>query len=201
MRTTYTTAAAGGPAPGYPAASGYPYRPPPAGYAGGYYPANGPAYYPQQPQQVVYVQEQRSTGIGAGGAAALGAGAGFLGGVLLADAMRPDYYAYGGTTIIGGCAALWDRSSQQLLSAAMDSSCHVPQQVDLDAATCPLPCRRHAAPRPALHPRFPSFPLQITPRLSSRLGPPTETQSSLTTAAGEATLSWSTTAAAGAAAT
>lgn len=100
VRTTYTTAAAGGPAPGYPAASGYPYRPPPAGYAGGYYPANGPAYYPQQPQQVVYVQEQRSTGIGAGGAAALGAGAGFLGGVLLADAMRPDYYAYGGTTII-----------------------------------------------------------------------------------------------------
>lgn len=106
MRTTYTAAAPGCPAPGYPASSGYPYRPPPAGYAGGYFPASGPAYYPQQPQQVVYVQEQRSNGIGTGGAAALGAGAGFLGGVLLADAMRPDYYAYGGgTTIIGGRAA------------------------------------------------------------------------------------------------
>ncbi|KAL4439940.1 hypothetical protein ABPG75_002941 [Micractinium tetrahymenae] len=102
VRTTYTSVAAGDPAPGYPAAGSYPHCPPAAGYpaASGYYPASGPSYYPQQPQQVVYVQEQRSSGIGAGGAAALGAGAGFLGGVLLADAMRPDHYAYGGTTII-----------------------------------------------------------------------------------------------------
>lgn len=103
MRTTYTTAAAGGLAQGCPASYSYPCCPPQTGYrAGGYYPASGPYYYPQQAQQVVYVQEERSSGVGPGGAAALGAGAGFLGGVLLADAMRPDHYAYGGTTIIGG---------------------------------------------------------------------------------------------------
>jgi hypothetical protein len=45
------------------------------------------------------VHEDR--GMGAGGAAALGAAAGFAGGVLLAEAMTPHYGGFGGPTIVG----------------------------------------------------------------------------------------------------
>ncbi|KAK9467134.1 hypothetical protein V1512DRAFT_247392 [Lipomyces arxii] len=75
---------------------GYPPQP---GY--GYPPQQG--YYPQQPmyqqpmyQQPMYQQQQqqiqqpRRSGMGVGTGAALGAGAGLLGGMLLMDAMQPD---------------------------------------------------------------------------------------------------------------
>lgn len=108
MTTARTAYYAGPPQAAYPAAApppayGYAASPPPA-Y--GYVPPPAPAAY-QQPyypgygyvqQPVTVIREER--GMGAGGAAALGATAGFAGGVLLAEAMRPGY-AVGGPTIIG----------------------------------------------------------------------------------------------------
>ncbi|KAL4458930.1 hypothetical protein ABPG75_013795 [Micractinium tetrahymenae] len=76
-----------GPAPSAPVHGGY-YGPPPPAYYGpaGYGPPPPGAYAPQ-PYGGRY---GRPGGIGAGGAAMMGAGAGFLGGLLIADAMTPD---------------------------------------------------------------------------------------------------------------
>mmetsp|Transcript_31151 Transcript_31151/g.69249 ORF Transcript_31151/g.69249 Transcript_31151/m.69249 type:complete len:121 (+) Transcript_31151:188-550(+) len=91
---------AGGPPPGYygppPAAAGaYPsYGPPQAAY-----PSYGPAPYPAPsygpppgayPQQQMYHQQPQQQGLGVGGTmavAGLAAGAGVLGGIVIADAM------------------------------------------------------------------------------------------------------------------
>jgi hypothetical protein len=52
-----------------------------------------------------YQQQPGSSGMGVGGAAAMGAGAGFLGGVLLANAMTPNYYPpVEQNTYIGECS-------------------------------------------------------------------------------------------------
>jgi len=77
---------------------------PPQGYGGGYppqqggyggYPQQGYGGYPPQgygggyAQQPMYAQQpQRKSGLGTGGAAALGIGGGLLGGMLLADGME-----------------------------------------------------------------------------------------------------------------
>ncbi|KAL4439934.1 hypothetical protein ABPG75_002935 [Micractinium tetrahymenae] len=81
------------PVAGYPAAPPGTWGPPGYGYPppGGYY-APGPSPY----------AGRYRPGMGPGGAAALGAGAGLFGGVLLADAMTPDVVQQ--TTIYEGGA-------------------------------------------------------------------------------------------------
>lgn len=80
----------GGPQGGY---GGYP---PQGGYYGGYPPQGGYGGYPPQPQ---YAQQQgRKSGMGGMGGMAMGAGAGLLGGALLAnsfDHMQEDAYQDG----------------------------------------------------------------------------------------------------------
>jgi len=78
---------------------GYPQQ---GGYGG--YPQQGYGGYPQQGygggygQQGMYAQQQKKSGLGVGGAAALGVGGGLIGGMLLADGindMQEDSYEQG----------------------------------------------------------------------------------------------------------
>jgi len=78
---------------------------PPQGYGG--YPQQGYGGYPQQGYgQPMYAQQPaKKSGLGAGGAAALGVGGGLLGGMLLADAIndgQEDAYAEGYDDGAGG---------------------------------------------------------------------------------------------------
>jgi hypothetical protein len=80
----------GYPQQGYPPQGGYGgYGGPPPGNYGGYPPQPGYGYTSPPPQQ--YVQQQpppKKSGLGAGGGAALGLGAGLLGGALLTEAFE-----------------------------------------------------------------------------------------------------------------
>jgi len=83
----------GSPMMGYNA-GGYPQQqyPQQGGYGG--YPQQGYGGYPQQGygggygQQPMYAQQQKKSGLGVGGAAALGVGGGLIGGMLLADGIE-----------------------------------------------------------------------------------------------------------------
>lgn len=98
---------------GYPQQQGYPQQGyggyPQQGYGGGYPQQGYGGGYPQQGYggggygQPMYAQQQpRKSGMGAGGAAALGVGGGLLGGMLLADAFEDNNGGGGGGYDQGG---------------------------------------------------------------------------------------------------